>query len=193
MGLTDLLRALEEDGAARVAEVRAGARAEVLRVRAEGDAECEHRREAVLQGREVELRAAAARELDATRRQAAAAYLETRAEALARVYQRVRARLAGRAADPALLPILRTDLASALEYAGEGPVVVEAAPALLDGLRAAQGDAREVRLEGTRSDGGLVVRAPGGEWMVDATFDGRLRRAWPRLAIELAARLEPAP
>jgi vacuolar-type H+-ATPase subunit E/Vma4 len=193
MALIDLLRALEEDGAARVAEVRARAQAEILRVRAGSEAECESRRAAALNGRETVLRAAAARELDATRRTAVARYLDARSAALARVHDRVRARLAARADDPALLPILRGDLASALEYAGDGPVVVEAVPALLEGLRTTPSGSREVRFEGTRRDGGVVVRAADGAWTVDGTFDGRLRRAWPRLAIELAPRLEPAP
>ena len=191
MALNDLLRALEEDGAARVEEVRARARAEAGRVRAGAEAEREGRRTAALGVRETELRAAAAREIEVTKRVAAARYLEARGGALTRIHARIRERLAARASDPAVLPLLRSDLARALEYAGDGPVVVEAAPAMVDELRVALNGRREARFEGTRAEGGLVLRAPDGSWLMDATFGTRLDRAWPRLAIELVRQLEP--
>lgn len=191
MALDDLLRALEEDAATRADHVRARARTEAERVRAEGEARLEERRAAELRAREIVLRAAAARALDVTRREGARRHLEARAAALERIRNRTAERLDARAGDPALLPLLRRDLSRALEYAGDGPLTVEASPGMLDGLRGALGGRPEATLVPVEGAGGVVLRAADGAWAVDATFGGRLRRAWPGLAIELARRLEP--
>lgn len=191
MALDDLLRALEEDAATRADHALARARAEAEQVRAEGAARLEERRAAELRSREVLLRAAAARALDVTRREAARRHLEARAAALERIRSRTAERLDARAGDPALLPLLRRDLARALEYAGDGPFTVEAPRGILDGLRGALDGRPEVTLMPVEGPGGVVLRAADGAWAVDATFGGRLRGAWPGLAIELARRLEP--
>lgn len=191
MALDDLLRALEEDAATRADDARTRARAEAERVRAEGAARLEERRAAELRARETVLRAAAARALDVTRRDAARRHLEARAKALERIRNRTAERLDARAGDPALLPLLRRDLSRALEYVGDGPLTVEASRGMLDGLRGVLDGRPEVTLAPVDGLGGVVLRAPDGAWAVDASFGGRLRRAWPGLAIELARRLEP--
>ncbi|HEY9508192.1 MAG TPA: hypothetical protein VIQ27_19730, partial [Gemmatimonadales bacterium] len=60
MALEDLLRTLEQEGAARAADVRRRAREEAEQVRGEAERDRERRRTAALHPREVELRAGAA-------------------------------------------------------------------------------------------------------------------------------------
>ena len=191
MALAELLQALEEDAAARISDLRARAESDAQRVRLEAAAGREARRSAALRTREADLRAAAGRELELARRDAVRRHLEARAEALQRVRIRLEARLAERAHDGALLPLLESDLARALEYAGEGAIVVEASRGVLEDLRRRWPGRRDARFQEADGLGGLLVHAVDGSWMVDATFATRLDRAWPRLAIELVRRLEP--
>jgi vacuolar-type H+-ATPase subunit E/Vma4 len=190
MALSDLLRTLEQEAAARTEEVRSRARREAERVRAEADAQREDRRSSALNAAEAELRMGAAREVEGARRAAAARRLEVRGTALARIRARVEHRLDARADDIGLLPLVRRDLRRALEYAGEGDAVVTASPGLagllLQEVRGVQG----LRVEAASPGGGLSLRAADGAWAVDATFRSRLDRAWPRLAIGLVRRLE---
>jgi vacuolar-type H+-ATPase subunit E/Vma4 len=191
MALAELLRTLEEDAAARREALLARARADAERLRAESGADLARRRAAALAAREAELRATAARATEVARRQAARRLLETRSGALERIRRRTETQLAERAADPAWLPALARDVELALEYVGPVPAVVEAPAALLEYLRGTITGLAHVTLEpagGGRR--GLVVRSADGSLTVDATLESRLARAWPRLAIDLAARLE---
>jgi vacuolar-type H+-ATPase subunit E/Vma4 len=190
MALSDLLRTLEREAAARTEEVRSRAREEADRVRAEADAERERRRSAILSAREAELRNGAAREIEAARRAALTRRLEARSTALARIRARVAARLDARADDVALLPLVRRDLLRALEYAGEGDLVVTTSRGMVPAMQRDLEDRAGVRVEAASSGGGVTVRAVDGAWAVDATFRSRLDRAWPRLAIGLVRRLE---
>ena len=190
MALSDLLRTLEREAAARSEEVRHRAREEADRVRAEADAERERRRMSVLSAKGAELRAGAARELEAARRAAVARRLEARGAALARIRARVESRLEARADDVALVPLVRRDLLRALEYAGDGDAVVTTSSGMADALQRALEGREGVRLEGKPGGGGVKLRAVDGSWAVDATFRSRLDRAWPLLAIGLVRRLE---
>jgi vacuolar-type H+-ATPase subunit E/Vma4 len=193
MALAELLRSLEEEANARVRALLAEARAAAERLRTDQAADLARRCAAARDAREVELRSAAARELEAGRRQAARQLLEARADVLARVRRRAEARLADRAADPAGVPRLARDLALALEYLGPAPAIVEAPAALVDALRATVSDTSRVTF-GPSDDGrGLKIRTPDGALSVDASIEHRLARAWPRLAIALAGRLEALP
>ncbi|HEU5041084.1 MAG TPA: V-type ATP synthase subunit E family protein [Gemmatimonadales bacterium] len=189
MALEELLRTLEDEARARVEEILGRARAEAAELRASADAALTARREAELHLREIELRAAAARELEARRRAATRRALEARAAALERVRQGAESRLAARAADPSLLPRLRADLAEALAYLGEGPAVVEAAAALHEGLRPSLNGRGQVTFA-PATGGGVVLRMTDGSLVVDGSFKSRLGRAWPALAIEVARRME---
>ena len=190
MALSDLVRALEEEAAQRADDLLGGARREAERVRAEAAAEVARRREAMLAGRERELRAAAARRLEAGRRAATARRLEARAQVLARIRRRTEARLASRACDTELLPLVRADFLRALEYAGKGEAVAATSPPLADALRDAVRDLPHVRVEGREDVAGVLLHAADLSWSVDATFSSRLERAWPGLAIDLVRRLE---
>jgi vacuolar-type H+-ATPase subunit E/Vma4 len=190
MPLGDLLRTLEREATARTEEIRRRARQEADRVRAEAEAEREHRRLAVLSAKEAELRQNVARELDAARRAGLTRRLEARGTALARIRARVAARLDARADDIVLLPLLRSDLLRALQYAGNGDVVVMTSPGMAPAVRRSLEGRAGVRVEATSRGGGLTVRAVDDAWAVDATFRSRLDRAWPRLAIGLVRRLQ---
>lgn len=190
MALTDLLRALKEDAAARAEALRADAARDAERVRADAAADLANRHAAALHQRERELRAAAARELETTRRAAATRHLEARAAALARIRGRVDTRLASRAEDPNLVPLVRRDLLRALDYAGEGDAVATTSCGMADALRASLGERPRLRIEGSPAVAGVVLRALDGAWSVDATFRSRLDRAWATLAIDIVRRLE---
>jgi vacuolar-type H+-ATPase subunit E/Vma4 len=192
VALNELLQTLEAEAAARIEEIRSRARAEVERVRRDCEAELSRRQAATLEVRQADLRAAAAREVAAARREAARRMLEAREATLARIRGRVRERLAARAEDTALLPLLHHDLQRGLDFVGEG-AVVRVAGALLDGLRRSLDGRRDVSFEpAIPARSGLVLRSADGRITVDATLESRLDQAWPRLAVALMGRLEPA-
>jgi vacuolar-type H+-ATPase subunit E/Vma4 len=191
VALDQLLRTLEEEANARIAALLARARTDAEQFRAGRASESARRRATALAAREAELRVAAARAIEAGRREARRLVLQARAEVLERIRRRAEALLAERAADPALLALQAGDLERALDYVGNAPAVVEAPARLLPGLQAMlNGRARVVAQSPTAPRPGLVVRADDGALTVDATPGGRLARAWPRLTIDLAGRLE---
>jgi vacuolar-type H+-ATPase subunit E/Vma4 len=191
MALAELLRSLEQEAEVQAAAVRAEARATADGIRAERAAELARRSAALRDARARDLEAAAARELEASRRESTRLVLEARAAALERVRRRAEQRLAATAADPGAVPLLARDLAVALEYLGPAPVVVEAPAPLLEALRGATADTgRMTFVPADNGRHGLVVRSADGAVAVDASRESRLARAWPRLAIELARRLE---
>jgi vacuolar-type H+-ATPase subunit E/Vma4 len=193
MALAELLRNLEEEADARVRAILAEARAGAERLGLERAADLARRCATARDTREAELRSAAARELEIARRQAARRLLEARAEVLERIRRRAEARLAARADDPTRVPRLARDLALALEYLGPAPAIVEAPAALVEALRRTISDTSRVTFEPSDNRRGLVIRTPDGTLSVDASMEQQLARAWPRLTIALAGRLEALP
>jgi vacuolar-type H+-ATPase subunit E/Vma4 len=190
VALEQLLRTLETEASERIEEVRSRARAEAERVRRRSEDELSRRQEALLGATSTELRTAAAREVAAARHEATRRVLVARDATLARVRDRVRERLAARAEDTALLPLLQRDLERSLGFVGEN-AVVQAAGALLEGLRDAVDGRRGVTFEpAVPPRAGLMLRSTDGRLTVDATLESRLVQAWPRLAVTLIGRLE---
>jgi len=191
MALAELLRSLELDADAQVAAMLADARAQAVSSHADRAARRAQRRAAALEARRHELEMAAARTTDLAHREATRMLLEARAEALARVRQRAEARLA--AATDGTAAALAEDLAAAVAYLGSAPVVVEAPATLLSALRRAAPDPGRMNFvaagDARRQ---FIVRSADGAVSVDVSTESRLARAWPRLAIELASRLESA-
>jgi hypothetical protein len=117
--------------------------------------------------------------------------LEARARALELIRRRAEQLLAERAADPSLLEVQAHDLERGLDYLGDSSAVVEAPAALVPRLQTMlDGRVRVVAQPPGAARPGLTIRAEDGGLTVDATPAGRLARAWPRLTIDLAARLE---
>jgi len=190
VALNALRRTLEAEAAVRIEEVRSRARNEAEQLRREGEAELSRRRVKTRAAREAEWRATAVREVATTRREAARRVLEARAAILARIRSSVGNRLAARAADPTLLPLLRRELRRGLGYVGEH-AVVRADGGLLDGLRSSLDGRRDVTFEpAIPARAGLVLHSADGSLTVDATLESRLDQAWPRFAIDLMRRLE---
>jgi len=190
VALEELLRTLETEASERIEEVRSRARAEAERVRRDSEEELSHRQRAMLAASEMELRTAAAREVAAARHEAARRVLVAREATLARIRDRVLERLAARAEDPALLPLLHRYLERGLDFVGER-AVVQAAGSLLDGLKGSIDGRRGVTFEpAVPARAGLVLRSVDGRLTVDATLEGRLVQVWPRLAVALIRRLE---
>jgi vacuolar-type H+-ATPase subunit E/Vma4 len=191
MSLDRLVQTLEQEADGRVAATLAQARADAERLLAGRSEEIARRRTTVLETREAELRAGSERALEQARREATRGFLEARAETLSRIRARVEALLADGVAGPTVMPALSRDLEQALDYLGGAAAVVEAPQPLAAALeRALAGRGRIVTQPATAGRVGLVVRSADGSLTVDATPAARLARAWPRLAIELAARLE---
>jgi vacuolar-type H+-ATPase subunit E/Vma4 len=110
---------------------------------------------------------------------------------LARVRQRAEARLA--AATDGTAAALAEDLAAAVAYLGSAPVVVQAPATLLSALRRAAPDPGRMNFVAAGdARPQSIVRSADGAVSVDVSTGSRLARAWPRLAIELASRLESA-
>ena len=191
MALAELLRTLEQEADERVAALLAKARADAEGLRAGRADVTASRRAAALGAREAEFRSAAARTLEETRRETKRRLLEARAEVLERIWSRAEALLAERVADPGLSSVLAGELERALDYLGAAPAVVEAPAPVLEVLRQKLGGRAQVLLQpATAHRPGLMVRSADGSLTVDASPASRLARARPRLAIELAARLE---
>ena len=191
MPLAELLGTLEKEADERIAALLAKARADAERLRTDRAEVTARRRAAALGAREAELRAGAARALEETRRETTRRLLEARAEALERIRSRAEALLAERIADPALWPVLAGELERALGYLGAAPAVVEAPAPVLEALRRRLGGRTQTVLQPTTAHRPcLVVRSADGSLTVDAALASRLARAWPRLAIGLAARLD---
>jgi vacuolar-type H+-ATPase subunit E/Vma4 len=192
VALAELLQTLETEASVRIEEVRSRARAEAERVRRESEADLSRREQAMVEASEIELRTAAAGEVALARHEATRRVLVAREATLARIRDRVRERLVTRAADTALLPLLHRDLEHGLGFAGEH-AVVQAAEALLDGLKSAINGRRGLTFEpAVPARAGLMLRSADGRLTVDATLESRLLQAWPRLAVTLIRRLEEA-
>jgi vacuolar-type H+-ATPase subunit E/Vma4 len=190
VALEELLRTLETEASARIEEVRSRGGAEAERVRRDSEADLSRRGQAMVEASAIELRRAAAREVAEARHEATRRVLLAREATLARIRERVRERLAGRVTDTALLPLLHRDLEQALGYAGEN-AVVQAAGALLDGLKSAlDGRPGVTFVPAVPARAGLVLRSTDGRLTVDATLESRLLQAWPRLSVTLIRRLE---
>ena len=176
MALAELLKSLSEEADAQVRELLADARASAERLRADEAADLARRCAGVRDARE-----------------AARSLLEGRAVVLERIRRGTAARLAGRASDPAGVPRLARELALALEYLGPVPAIAEVPAPLLDALRGSLPDPSQVTFEPSDGPHGLAVRTADGALRVDASVEHRLARAWPRLAIALARRLDALP
>jgi vacuolar-type H+-ATPase subunit E/Vma4 len=191
MALAELLRSLEQDADAQATALLADARAQAASIRADRAGRHVERRAAGLEARRHELEMAAGRATDDAHREATRMLLEARAEALARVRQRAEARLS--VATDGASAALAEDLAAAVVYLGSAPVVVEAPATLLAALRRAAPDpARMNFVPANDARRPIIVRSADGGVSVDVSTVSRLARAWPRLAIELASRLECA-
>jgi vacuolar-type H+-ATPase subunit E/Vma4 len=191
MALADLLRALEHDAEARIAEVRTEAVASSARLRGEGRERLEHRRSAELATRETALQSEAARILETTRQDAGRRVLTARARALERIQSRARDLLLRTEPDRRLLDGVALEVGTALEYFGDSSAVVRCAPAWGAALTPIVARRSNVKLEATNGVGpGAAIRAADGTLEIDATLETRLDRLWPRLAIDLVRELE---
>jgi vacuolar-type H+-ATPase subunit E/Vma4 len=191
MALADLLRALEHDAEARIAEVQTEAVASSARLRVEGRERLEHRRSAELATRETALQSESARVLETTRQDAGRRVLTARARALERIQSRARDLLLRTEPDRRLLDGIALEVGTALEYFGDSGAVVRCAPAWGTALTPIVARRSNVKLEATNGVGpGAAIRAVDGTLEIDATLETRLDRLWPRLAIDLVRELE---
>jgi vacuolar-type H+-ATPase subunit E/Vma4 len=166
--LADLLEVLRRDADARATAIVATAREAAERTVAEAEARFAHRLAEAVEVREAELRRATGVEVESARREAMRDTLCARAEALAKIFARVRTLLVQRAVDPALEPYWAEAVADARTYIPSGDAVVQRPPDVA----------------------GITVTARDGSIRVDGTIEALFARFESRLAIEIARQLE---
>jgi vacuolar-type H+-ATPase subunit E/Vma4 len=190
MALPDLLRRLEEEAEARIADLLEAARAEAARIAADTAARLSELHAAEMASREAGLRAAAARATASARRDAAAQVLAARDETLHRILSRTEQLLVERRGSEAVLARAAADLDAALGYVN-GAVSVRCRPDLVTWTEArlAAGGRYAVQPDlvvGT----GAVLRAADGSVEIDATVEQRLARLRPELTVAAARMLD---
>jgi len=188
-----LLATLERNALAEIARAEAEGRNRAQTITDAAERRMGERRDAALGSRRAEGRAALERALAATRRGARERVLEARAALLDRVFAAIRAILPDVATTAEYQARIANELEQARAFTAERPAVVRCAPALAERLRQVARTNGRLKIE---PDGGISagfrVATQDGALEVDATLEGRLRRAQPRIAIEVLAALKAA-
>jgi vacuolar-type H+-ATPase subunit E/Vma4 len=183
----ELLETMERRAEERADAILAEARAEVARIRERTGREIERRRAERAERVKREADREVARTVAAARREAVRASLAARAAAIDRVFERARARLAGPEGRASWAGRASEWLERALSYVDDDGVTVECDRATADALRLAPDAGPTIS---PREDAPAGFRLRQGPLEVDVTLDGLLERARPRLAVEVAARLD---
>jgi vacuolar-type H+-ATPase subunit E/Vma4 len=188
-----LLATLERNALAEIARIEADGRARAQAITDAAERRMRERRDAALGARRAEGRAVLERALAAARRVARERVLEARAALLDRVFAAIRALLPEVATTAEYQACLANELEQARAFTAERSAVVRCAPALAEQLRQVVRTNGRLKIE---PDGGISagfrVATQDGALEVDATLEGRLRRAQPRIAIEALAALKAA-
>ncbi len=187
MGLEDLIGRLERDAEARLAELRVKTDGEVTRLLAEARAEEGSQQRRELTKRREERRAQLERELVDARQRARAAILEAEHQLLEQIFSKAR-KVMAEAALPAWYELLSAELERALRYFEGQRVVARCTDDVFEVVkrRFLNRPGLELRVERLPSSG-CVLSTLDDSVRVDLTFDTRLARIAPRLAVELLA------
>lgn len=179
MAIAELIDALERDGEAERAALRAAAEAEAEAACAEAARRRADWRRAELDSFRAERRRDAEAVIADAARRWRGAELSARAAALDRLYRATEAALPARLADPAVVGAL---IDAALAAIGDRAATVRGPAALVPALRARAAE-RPLLAIAVDDTAGTGVRAElaGGAIAVDATLETALARAWPRL------------
>jgi vacuolar-type H+-ATPase subunit E/Vma4 len=194
MALPDLVSRLEQEAQSRIDGIRRQADAEVRAIEAATeDAVAELINRHVEQARALRT-LACQQELAAARRQARAELLEARDAQLARILKRAEVMLGDASSFPSYSDAIVRHLEEALSFVEGLQPRVRCQSVLAGTVRQAVGRRTDVDVVVDDSVGpGLVVEAGAGSVVVDNTLAARLRRAEPRLLVELSRRLEEPP
>lgn len=188
-----LLATLERNAQAEIARIEAEGRARAAAIADAAERRMQGRRKGTLGVREAAGRAALERALAAARHGARQRVLEARAALLERVFAAIRGSLRDVAAGPAYQTRVAHELDRARAFTAERSTVIRCAPQLAARLR------QLVRTNGSISvepdgeiSGGFRLVTQDGVLEVDATLEGRLDRARPRIAMAALAALPAA-
>jgi vacuolar-type H+-ATPase subunit E/Vma4 len=193
MPLESLLAALERDAEAQAQAELVAARAAAARIAAEAAARVNARREAFVADREAALRAVTEHAVTQARWHARAGVLGARQRLLDRVFAAARAALPSAVRDPAFLNRLPQDVAAARTYLGDAPITARCRPEMAAAVRAlAAGNGALTVVEDVGMGSGIRLVAADGSVEVDDTFEARLERGRPRLALAVLRRLAEA-
>ena len=188
-----LLATLDRNAMAEIARIEAEGRTRAQAITDAAERRMRERRDAALGARRVEARITLERALAAARHAARERALEARAALLDRVFAAIRAVLPEAAISAEYQARMANELEQARAFTAERPAVVRCAPGLAEKLRQVARTNGRLKIE---PDGGISagfrVATEDGALEVDATLEGRLRRAQPRIAIEALAGLEAA-
>lgn len=193
---TALFEQLRRDAREASEQRIAAARAEALRLSNASDERLAQERAAQLAARERAHSAALDRAQSDARTRTAREWLAARAEALDQVFVAAHETLAARSADPRFIAAVAAIARDALSYLPPGDASARCAtalaPAVRDMLESRATGRPELRvIEDDAVATGVVLETADGSLAIDATFARHLARERPRLAIEVAQRLEP--
>jgi len=188
MALAELLRALRDQAAERRAAELERGEEEAKRLREASRAALARRRDEYLAGVRLEEEETARRALSRARSDGAHDMLAARSHLLERVRSALEVRVRAANGDPPYLETLQHEIPAALARLPAGPVTVVSAPDLLPHVEASLAGVSDVSCE-TDADAGAGFRAVSGTAPieVDGGLQGRLDRAWPRLAVAVLA------
>jgi len=190
MGLGELVTRLERDADARIAQLRAQAKADVEAIDAEAGRVSAAKQHQSLASRGAERRKALERELASVRTAARAARLEAQHAVLAKVKAKAVELLLARAGEPAARKVVADAFREALRYVEGLEVVVRCAPAAVEVLKPLA--TPRVRFEAVADAApGFALATADGALRIDGALAARLEAQWPRLAMELLRSLAP--
>ena len=193
MGLAELVSRLEHDADARVAAIRAGAAAEVERLRVEGASFAARAREDALAAMREQRRTRLAREMAEVRRRARIEELRAAHALVDRVMARVGELIPDVESDRAYLAAMPERIEDALRYVPQaGGAVIRCRPALAPVVRSAIAGREGLRCEEVPDMSvGFTIAAHDGSVDVDVTLSGRLTRLRRWLGTTIAGQVAP--
>lgn len=190
MALDALLQSLTRDAEHESEALLEQARGEAARIRAEADARVARRCADAVAVREIELRDRADGARARASREARARLLDARRRLLDRVRAATEEALRRALDAPERAPVLAALVREAIDFLPEVPVIARCPTALVARVRAAASGLDDLRVEGDDAvPPGVLMQPEDGSVVVDNTLDGRLRRVWPELSIELLAQV----
>jgi vacuolar-type H+-ATPase subunit E/Vma4 len=194
---TPLLEQLRRDARGASEQRIAAAHAEASRLRNASDERLAQLRTAELAARERAHTVALDRARSDARARTAREWLDARAEALDQVFVAAHETLAARSGDPRFVVAVAAIARDALPYLPPGDASARCATSLASAVRAVLESQASERpalrvIEDDAVATGVVLETADRSLAIDATFARRLARERPRLAIEVARKLELA-
>lgn len=192
MALEDILRALEEKAASRIAAIKSETQRRVEEIEAEIEKEAARTRRLRLKKVEDQIRSEATAIVYSAQLKAKNLLIKAQEETVDEAFKVAEKRLAGLSDQPDYPATLGVLLDECLEFFPEGELLVQARLQdrdLIEKMLGTRG--RGFRFDETplAASGGLVVSRSDGQVVVSNTFESRLERARDHLRLEISKSL----